>query len=59
MKVEWRSLLSLIANGIELPFLRWRALQDEALHILGDKRISEELPSLPEMPVRQKERFRN
>ena len=59
VKVEWRSLLSLIANGIELPFLRWRALQDEALHILGDKRISEELPSLPEMPVRQKERFRN
>ena len=59
VKVEWRSLLSLIANGIELPFLRWRALQDEALHIIGDKSISEELPSLPEMPVRQKERFRN
>jgi hypothetical protein len=59
VKVEWRSLLSLIANGIELPFLRWSALQDEALHILGEKRISEELPSLPEMPVRQKERFRN
>ena len=59
VKVEWRSLLSLIANGIELPFLRWSALQDEAIHILGGKPVSEELPSLPEMPVRQKERFRN
>lgn len=59
VKVEWRSLLSLIANGIELPFHRWSALQDEALHILGGKGISVKLPSLPEMPVRQKERFRN
>lgn len=57
VRVEWKSLLSLIAKGPELADARWVELQGQARSLVGKDPVLEELPVLPELPGRQKERF--
>jgi len=57
VRVEWKSLLSLIAKGPELADARWVELQGPARSLVGKDPVLEELPVLPELPGRQKERF--
>ena len=57
VKVEWKSLLSLITNSPTFSHIRWESLQKEARKIIGEKEKTEQLPPLPEIPSRQKERF--
>ncbi|MDG1139122.1 MAG: DEAD/DEAH box helicase [Opitutales bacterium] len=57
VKVEWKSLLSLITHSPSFNYPRWESLQKEALQILGEKETTEDLPPLPEIPSRQKQRF--
>ena len=57
LRVEWKSLLALIAYGPRLDNPRWLALQEEALRIIGPKEVEQGLPALPIMPVRQRRRF--
>jgi superfamily II DNA/RNA helicase len=56
--IEWRSLLSLIAQGPVSENLRWTELQVEARRLVGKDSTEEELPLLPSMPARQRERFK-
>ena len=56
--IEWRSLLSLIAQGPVSEDLRWTELQVEARRLVGKDSTEEELPLLPSMPARQRERFK-
>jgi hypothetical protein len=56
--VEWRSLLSLIVQAPMLDFDRWQSLQDAARILVGVDSESAELPNLPELPIRQRERFK-
>ena len=55
--VEWKSLLALIAGGPVLEDERWSELQAQAKSLIGKESLMEELPALPEMPSRQRERF--
>ena len=57
VSVEWKSLLALIAAGPGLNDKRWLELQARAKSLIGKESKLEELPALPEMPGRQKERF--
>lgn len=57
LRVEWKSLLALIAYGPRLDNPRWLALQEEALRIIGPKEVEQGLPALPTMPARQRRRF--
>lgn len=57
--IEWRSLLSLIVQAPKLDFDRWQSLQDAARILVGVDLESNELPNLPELPIRQRERFKN
>ena len=57
VEIEWKSLVSLIAYAPELDFNRWTQLQKVAREVIGKTVISEELPKLPELPGRQRERF--
>ena len=56
--IEWRSLLSLIAQGPVSENQRWTELQVEARRLVGKNSREEELPLLPEIPARQRERFK-
>ena len=56
--IEWRSLLSLIAQGPVSENLRWTELQVEARRLVGKDSREEELPLLPSMPARQRVRFK-
>ncbi len=55
--VEWKSLLALIAAGPVLENERWSELQAQAKSLIGKESHAEELPALPEIPSRQRERF--
>ena len=57
VSVEWKSLLALIAGGPALEDERWSELQAQAKSLIGKESQMEELPALPEMPSRQRERF--
>lgn len=57
--IEWRSLLSLIAKGPLLESLRWTQLQREARRLVGRDSRGGELPLLPDIPVRQRQRFKS
>jgi hypothetical protein len=57
VSVEWKSLLALIARGPALGDVRWSELQAQANRLIGKESKVEELPVLPEMPSRQRERF--
>ena len=57
--IEWKSLLSLIAFAPPLKLPRWLELQKMARQIIGDTDVSEQLPDLPDLPSRQRERFVN
>ena len=59
VSIEWKSLLSLIVQAPELDCDRWQSLQDAARLLVGGNADIEELPVLPELPVRQRERFQN
>lgn len=59
VSIEWRSLLSLIVQAPKLDLERWQSLQDAARLLVGENAEIEELPNLPELPVRQRERFQN
>jgi len=56
--IEWRSLLSLIAQGPASENPRWTELQVEARKLVGKDSREEELPLLPDIPARQRERFK-
>lgn len=58
VKVEWKSLLAMIATGKGEICPRWKALKKEANRLLGKSQSSDELPKLPEIPARQRERFK-
>ncbi len=55
--IEWKSLLDLIVHGPDLGIERWSHLQGMAKRIGGSQAPAEELPNLPELPVRQRKRF--
>ena len=55
--IEWRSLLDLISHSPKLKSSRWQELQEVAKKVSGTKSSLEELPVLPEIPVRQRRRF--
>ena len=57
--IEWKSLLSLIAFAPQLKLHRWLELQKMARQIIGDTDVSEQLPDLPDLLSRQRERFVN
>jgi len=57
VSVEWKSLLAMIARGPVLEDERWIALQAQAQSLIGKESKLEELPVLPEIPRRQKERY--
>jgi replicative superfamily II helicase len=57
VKVEWKSLLSLISQSPSFSYPRWESLQEKTREIIGLREISENLPVLPEIPTRQKQRF--
>ena len=57
--IEWKSLLSLIAFAPPLKLPRWLELQQMARQIIGDTDVSEQLPDLPDLLSRQRERFVN
>ena len=42
---------------MELP--RWLELQEMARQMIGDTNVSDQLPELPELLSRQRERFEN
>lgn len=56
--IEWKSLLALIANAPGLKDERWTALQKEVVKLIGKVEVAQDLPNLPPLPFRQKERFR-
>ena len=55
--VEWKSLLSLIAYAPSMNLPRWVELQEMAKQIIGEPSVSDQLPELPELLSRQKDRF--
>ena len=55
VKVEWKSLLAMIATGKGEICPRWKSLKKEANRLLGKSQSSDELPKLPEIPARQRE----
>jgi superfamily II DNA/RNA helicase len=55
--IEWKSLLDLIAHAPQLKINRWQELQEFARKLSGSKSGMDELPELPEIPVRQRRRF--
>ncbi len=55
--VEWKSLLDLIATSECLASERWEELRDAAARLGGSRSRVQELPELPELPVRQRKRF--
>ena len=55
--IEWKSLLDLIAHAPQLKINRWPELQEFARKLSGSKSGMDELPELPEIPVRQRRRF--
>jgi superfamily II DNA/RNA helicase len=57
VEIEWKSLLSLIAYAPVLPLARWQELQQLAKQVVGENDAGENLPELPELLSRQKERF--
>ena len=57
VEIEWKSLLSLIAYAPVLPLARWQELQQLAKKVVGENDVEENLPELPELLSRQKERF--
>lgn len=57
LMIEWKSLLDLIVHGPDLGIQRWSELQMNAKKLVGAREQSGELPSLPELPVRQRRRF--
>ena len=57
VKVEWISLLGMIAKGPSLENDRWTALQIEARSMIGESVDVSKLPQLPDIPLRQRERF--
>jgi hypothetical protein len=57
-RIEWRSLLSLIAKGPSLENARWTELQGEARRLVGKDSREEGLPLLPALPARQRQRFK-
>ena len=58
VKVEWKSLLAMIATGKGEICPRWKAVKKEANRLLGKSQSSDELPKLPEIPARRRERFK-
>lgn len=57
--VEWKSLLSLIAFAPSLELPRWQELQQIARKWIGEFHVTDNLPELPDLLSRQKERFEN
>lgn len=57
IRIEWRSLLALISHAPELENSRWLELQREATRIIGKHRNEDQLPEIPDLPIRQKRRF--
>ena len=57
--IEWKSLLSLIAYAPAIEVPRWRELQELAKQIVGEANVFDQLPKLPELLTRQRERFEN
>jgi superfamily II DNA/RNA helicase len=57
LMIEWNSLLDLIVHGGRLNNSRWSDLQKLARKLGGGQDPAEELPKLPELPVRQRRRF--
>ncbi len=58
IKVEWKSLLSLIAHSPEVDLKRWHSLQSIARSLVDDgTKNNNILPYLPTLPFRQRERF--
>ena len=56
--IEWKSLLTLITKAPVLKNERWKALQKEAAEVIDKVQEQTELPTLPTLPFRQKERFK-
>ena len=55
--IEWKSLLDLIVHRPDLGIERWTELQGIAKKLVGSGEKTEDLPTLPELPVRQRRRF--
>ena len=55
--IEWKCLLDLIAHGPDLGIARWTELQNKARKLGSSHSQAEELPQLPELPMRQRRRF--
>ena len=55
--IEWKCLLDLIAHGPDLGIPRWTELQNKARKLGSSHSQAEELPQLPELPMRQRRRF--
>jgi len=57
ISIEWKSLLGLIAHAPRVEDARWAELQEAARKMVSFGGQSNELPELPELPVRQRKRF--
>lgn len=55
--IEWKSLLGLIVRAPDLGLERWKELQNVAGKWAPADTRAEELPVLPDLPVRQRRRF--
>ena len=59
VEIEWKSLLSLITYAPELNLARWQHLQELAREVVGGNNVSDDLPELPDLLAKQRERFEN
>ena len=59
VEIEWKSLLSLITYAPELNLARWQRLQELAREVVGGNNASDDLPELPDLLAKQRERFEN
>jgi superfamily II DNA/RNA helicase len=57
ISIEWKSLLGLIAHAPQVDDARWAELQEAARKMVSFGGQTNELPELPELPVRQRKRF--
>ena len=57
-RIEWLSLLSLIAKAPSLEWSRWQELQFAAKLAASSLGEKQSLPELPEVPVRQRRRHK-
>ena len=57
IRLEWRSLLALVAKAPDLEWERWRELRAAAAKLVGVEGPNAELPELPPLAARQRRRF--